>query len=284
MNPPAGAIIDYNLESVPADPVTLEILDGKGNLVRKYSSNDPVSKLDETQAFPTYWLPSPTILPTHAGMNRFVWDLRYERPKALRYGYSIAAVPGEAIMVPEGPLVLPGMYQVRFTVAGRALKAPLEVKMDPRVTVAAGVLERQLDLSLKLSEVMARSYEAIQQVRDLRRQLAELQTHLGNDAKTKDIADAVKRLDEKAAVIGGSNQFQFPAPTEPTLASINGALSELVSAVASADAAPTEQAAEAFETYRQLLERQLTSWSALKVKDLADLNSLLRQRGLAEIK
>ena len=283
-NPPAGAIIDYNLKSVPTDPVTLEILDGKGNLVRKYSSTDPISKPDETQAFPTYWLPAPVILPTNAGMNRFVWDLRYERPRALRYGYSIAAVPGEAIMLPEGPLVLPGMYQVRLTVAGRALMAALEVKMDPRVTVAAGVLERQLALSLELGEVMARNYEAVQQVRDLRRQLAELLTGLGNDAKKKDIADAAKSLDEKAAVIGGSTQFQFPPPTQPTLASLNGALSELISAVDSADAAPTAQAAEAFEIYSKLFERQLMSWSALKAKDLAALNSLLRQRGLAEIR
>ena len=33
-NPPAGAIIDYSLKSVPAGEVTLEILDARGGLVR----------------------------------------------------------------------------------------------------------------------------------------------------------------------------------------------------------------------------------------------------------
>ena len=39
-------------------------------------------------------------------------------------------------MVPEGPLALPGIYQVKLTVDGRSYTAPLEVKMDPRVRVA----------------------------------------------------------------------------------------------------------------------------------------------------
>ena len=93
--------------------MTLEILDSAGKLVRKYSSNDEQRKIDETQAFPTYWFNPPAPLAKNAGLNRFVWDLRYERPPALRYGYSIAAAYGDdAIMLPQGPLVLPGNYRV----------------------------------------------------------------------------------------------------------------------------------------------------------------------------
>ena len=59
-------------------------------------------------------------------MNRFVWDLRY----------SIAAAAGEADdengMAAQGPQVLPGMYQVRLTVAGKQYTQPLKVMLDPR--------------------------------------------------------------------------------------------------------------------------------------------------------
>jgi hypothetical protein len=283
-NPPAGAIIDYYLKTTPSGLVTLEILDSKGTLVRKYSSNDSVAKLDESQAFPTYWLPPPTILPTRAGMNRFIWDLRYQTPKALRYGYSIAAVPGDAIREPEGPLVLPGMYQVRLTVAGRAFTTLLEVSMDPRIQVPATELNQQLALAMKVAEAMSQSYEAAHQIRDVRRQIKELQTRLASDPNRKAIVDALMALDEKAVVIGGSGQPQFPPPTEPTLASLNGALAELITNVGSADTAPTEQAADAFETYRLLVGRQLASWAELKSKDLATVNSMLRKANLAEIK
>ena len=84
-------------------------------------------------------------------MNRFVWDLRYERPQAFRYGYSIAAAFGDdAIMVPEGPLVSPGTYQVKLTVAGRSYTAPIEVKMDPRVKVAPLALNQQAALNQQI--------------------------------------------------------------------------------------------------------------------------------------
>ena len=283
-NPPTGAIIDYFLKSVPAGPITLQILDGKRNLVRTYSSNDAAPKLDESQAFPTYWLPPPIKVTAQPGLNRFVWDLRYERPRALRYGYSIAAVPGEAIMVPEGPLVLPGMYEVRLNVAGRLYTAPFEIRMDPRVSIGAGVLERQLALSMNLAEAMARSYDAVLQVREVRRQIKDLEATLSSDPKNEAIVTALRALDEKASVIGGSGQPQFPPPTEPTLASLNGALSELIDNVGSADTAPTAQAASAFDAYQQLLARQLATWTKLKERDLSALNSMLREAGLAEIK
>ena len=42
-NPPDGAVIDYYLKSAASGPVTLEILDSTGKLVRRYSSADPVA-------------------------------------------------------------------------------------------------------------------------------------------------------------------------------------------------------------------------------------------------
>ena len=44
------------------------------------------------------------------GHHRFVWDLRYERPRADRYEYMIAAVFGEDTpLEPRGPLVAAGL-------------------------------------------------------------------------------------------------------------------------------------------------------------------------------
>ena len=111
----------------------------------------------------------------------------------------------------------------------------------------------------------------------VRRQIKDREASLSSDPKNKAIVEALKAFDEKLSVIGGSGQPQFPPPTEPTLASLNGALSELITNVGSADAAPTAQAADAFEAYRQLLARQLAGWDNLKGKDLTALNSMLRQ-------
>ena len=204
-NPPPGAIINYSLGAVPDGPVTLEILDSSGKLVRKYSSTDEVAKLDETQAFPTYWFNPPGPLSGRTGLNRFVWDLRHERPPALRYGYSIAAAYGEdAIKLPQGPLVVPGMYQVKLTVNGRTQIAPLEVKLDPRLRVPAVALSQQLALEMKITNALQQSFAAAQQINDLRSQLNELQTKVGSEPSTKSLVDAIAAVDKKAGGAGGS--------------------------------------------------------------------------------
>src|SRR5258708_3952480 len=54
-NPPDGAIIDYWLPGA-ASSATLEILDAKGALVRRYSSSDPSVPPADTDSVPSYWI------------------------------------------------------------------------------------------------------------------------------------------------------------------------------------------------------------------------------------
>ena len=61
-NPPDGAILDYTLKAAAAGPVTLEILDAAGKLVRRFSSADKPEPVDEKEMnVPTYW-----VRPAHA--------------------------------------------------------------------------------------------------------------------------------------------------------------------------------------------------------------------------
>ena len=217
-------------------------------------------------------------------MNRFVWDLRYERPQALRFGYSIAAAFGDdAIMVPEGPLVLPGVYQVKLTVDGRTYMAPLEVKLDPRVRVAPLALSQQLALEMKIVEGMQQSYGVVQRINDLRIQLRELQTKLNSDPNDKALLDAINSLDKKAAEVAAVEQG-WPPVGIVSAASLNGALGSLLLLVEGADSAPTVQVASTFASYRGLLDQQFAKWNALKEKDLRALNVLLQQRQLPAIR
>jgi photosystem II stability/assembly factor-like uncharacterized protein len=280
-NPPAGAIIDYSFKSIPPGEVTLEILDARGNLVRKYSTNDQQRALDESQAFPTYWLRPPLPLSKKIGMNRFVWDLRYERPLTSRYGYTIGAAYGEdAILVPEGPLVSPGTYQVKLTAAGQSYIAPIEVKMDPRVKIAPLALNQQVALENQIVETMNESFGTVRQISGVRDQLKKLVSSGSVDAA---IAEAAGALDKKAAELLAV-ETQYPPVGIISVASLNGSLGSLLLLVEGADAAPTAQANETFASYKRLLGQQMMKWEQLKTKDLPLLNDLLRQKQMPLIK
>ncbi len=131
-NPPEGAIIDYYLADNARGPVTLTVLDSRGNVVREYSSTAPPA---DTLApnVPMHWFSEPVVLQTSPGMHRIAWDLRYPTPDALSYGYygslldyteytlNWHSIEGQTPRVqPTGPIVAPGVYHVRLNVNGQS--------------------------------------------------------------------------------------------------------------------------------------------------------------------
>ena len=125
-NAPAGASIDYYLKSNASGPLTLEILDPAGEIVRKYSSEDTGPPVNlETLNIPAYWVRPFQPLSTKAGMHRWIWDLRPTPPPRPAGGGGFS---GRGAV----PMVLPGIYTVKLSVGGKSYTQPLVVKMDPR--------------------------------------------------------------------------------------------------------------------------------------------------------
>ncbi|HMA29442.1 MAG TPA: glycoside hydrolase, partial [Thermoanaerobaculia bacterium] len=155
-NPPDGAILDYVLPARPAAPVTLEILDEKGALVRRFSSDDPPEPLVEPLIIAQYWVRPPRVLQATPGMHRFVWDLRFPPPHVRQREYPMTAIRGETPAEPLGPYVLPGTYTVKLTVNGKALTRALTVKLDPRVKMSPADLAGQLGLLRRVGAALER--------------------------------------------------------------------------------------------------------------------------------
>lgn len=130
-NPPAGAAIDYYLKTTRSGPVTLEILDPSGELVRRYSSEDKFPPVNpDTLSIPAFWVRTPEPLSTAAGMHRLIWDFRPTPPPRAAGG---GGGGGGGGFGRGATLVLPGVYSVRLTVEGKAYPPlPLVVKPDPR--------------------------------------------------------------------------------------------------------------------------------------------------------
>jgi len=128
-NPPNGAIIDYYLKSEASGPVTLEILDPAGELLRRYSSDDKVTPVNpDSLSIPAFWVPAPKSLSGAAGMHRWVWDLRPTPPAPRTGGGGGGGGFGRG-----AALALPGRYTMKLTVGGQSYTQPLTLKMDPRV-------------------------------------------------------------------------------------------------------------------------------------------------------
>jgi photosystem II stability/assembly factor-like uncharacterized protein len=283
-NPPDGAMIDYWLKSAAAAPVVLEIRDAAGNLVRRFSSADKPETVNAKELnVPTCWIRPARVLSASAGMHRFVWDLHYPEPDALKHEYPISATDHDTPRYPLGAAVLPGRYNIALKVDGKLYPQPLHLVMDPRVKTSPDDLRRQFELDRKIADGLHRDYGAVQQVRSLRSQLQSL-----TDRKpSPEIGRKVSDLAAKTAILegeaGGYGTNFLSTPEGRSLARLNAGFGAVLGALDSADAAPTIQQSAIFGDLEKTLGEQLATWEQMKSKEVVDLNSLLKQAGLPVI-
>ncbi|HLK63764.1 MAG TPA: hypothetical protein VKU19_10020 [Bryobacteraceae bacterium] len=272
-NPPGGAAVYYYLKNRPQGEVTLEFLDSAGKLVKKFSSKviePPPGAAGEEDDNPFRGGP-PARLATQAGMNRFVWNLRYE---------DATTFPGLIMWAGgvTGPRVSPGSYQVRLTVDGKSQTESFEVKKDPRLKTTPEDYAKQISLALQLRDKLSETNQGVIRIRELRKQLDEYARR--ND---KRVADAARELSRKlTAVEENLYQTKNRASEDPLNYPIklNNKLAHVLGVVESSDDPPTAQSYMVYEDLATRANAELKSLNNLLTTDVAAFNKLVRDSNI----
>ncbi len=302
-NPPNGAILDYFLPHQAGD-VTLEVLDAKGIVVRRYSSKDPLLSphpaLDRAAydkicqqnvaatfcGLPLYWPAPPDVFGTSVGMHRVTWDMRLQPPpvddiSAAGDVDATGAVAGRAWLGETAPWAPPGPYTVRLTVDGASTTQPITVKLDPRVKITTASLTQLSTLSRDMWDG-ANTARAV--LADARALSAKLMNESGADAAA--LKAALDSIAPPPVRGRGGRGFggRFGAPAgPPTLVSVGGALLGAAMAMQDAEVAPTARQVAACTAARRQLSDVMTRWTALKTTRLAAVNARRKAAGQPEI-
>ncbi len=249
-NPPDGAVLDYQLNT-EAQLVKLEILDAQGDIIRTYSSSDQPERVDTTALpHPTYWIKPHQEVGTALGHNRFVWDLRYEPPRGSRRQFSIAAVENITPSGPRGPFVKPGTYTVRLTVDGDSYDRPLNVIMDPRVTISERGLEMQTSLSMACYTAYHELQDLVEEI-DAMNDAGENQLDFRGEGSVGDpdtMYGSIRHVDAgDETLVGLQNKFLF-----------------MLNLIQAADVKPTTQTIAAVEKLQETKEGMMLRWEGMK--------------------
>jgi photosystem II stability/assembly factor-like uncharacterized protein len=176
-NPPYGALITYYLKTKLDDKATfkIQILDQAGKLVQELERPG-----------------------REKGLNRVAWNLRFG-------GGEVRRPPSEEETAfgggPRGPQVLPGNYTVKLIVGDKTYSEPVEVRLDPTVSVPVADLQAQLDLQLKLRDMQSSANTALRFLDSIEDQLKHTQTTARALNKEPDkemmkaLEDYIKQLD-----------------------------------------------------------------------------------------
>lgn len=279
-NPPNGAVLYYYLKEKPKTDIKLEIMDEAGAVIRTFTSaagaDAPAS---DQQEEPFGGRRGPTKLPAEAGLNRFIWDLRYPDatalPGALLWGGST-----------RGPVAVPGRYQVRLTVGDTKLTQPLQIVKDPRLTTTPEDFKQQFELLIKIRDKLSQAHEAVLTIREARKQVEDLARRLKDHPNAKSLGDMAKSLQQKFTTIEEelvqvrikSSQDVLNYPIK-----LNNKLAALASTVASADARPTRQAYDVFNDLSARLDAQVAALQQVISKDLSAFNNRLRSEEIPAV-
>jgi len=170
-NPPYGALITYFLKTKPDDKTTfkIQVFDQNGKLVQE---------LDKPAK--------------EKGLNRMNWNLRYGGAEVRRPPTEEETAFGGP---PRGPHVLPGSYTVKLIVGDQTFEQPVEVRLDPTISVPAADLQAQLDLQIKLRDMQSAANSALRFLDSLEEQLKHTQTTAKNLNKEPD-KEMMKALED----------------------------------------------------------------------------------------
>jgi hypothetical protein len=265
-NPPSGAVVYYYLKNEPEAEVKLAFLEEDGTLIREFSSQ-PEEGDEEGE------------VAQQAGMNRFVWNLRY--PDASRF-------PGLIMWAgtTSGPRAAPGTYQVRLSVGDRTFTESFHVVKDPRVAATDADLREQFDFLIRIRDRVSEANDAVSRIRDIRSQIDGVLKRVAGEPFEDEIAQEAKRIKESLAEVENeiyqtrnrSRQDPLNYPIK-----LNNKIAALTGIVASADARPTSQSYAVFDELSGQLQVQLDRLAAIVADDIPRFNALVDQHSVPAV-
>ncbi len=256
-NPPQGALITYYLKDKPdpKTPLKLEVFDSAGNQVVELKT-----------------------FPREKGLNRTTWGLTYEgakqrrppTPEQLEFGF-----------VPRGPQVLPGTYTVRMTVGDKKMEKTVEVRVDPTVQVTSAELAQQLELALKLRDLVSPVNDGLRALDSIRQQVTQIEA-VGKDRLGSVPTDAAKELEAYKKRLTEVLRSLANDPDEGFRSGGRFAdrLNGIYGAIAGGNAGPTPAMLENYESLKAETPGRIKEINKFLTDDTREINKALEKAGL----
>jgi photosystem II stability/assembly factor-like uncharacterized protein len=266
-NPPAGAIITYYLQDKPSETITLTIKDADGNTIKSFQSLHVEQEEGANKEL---------RIPSNAGWNRFIWDLRYADAT------KVEPNDDNQMGITAGPIAAPGRYQVVLTVGEHEMSEQFEIVKEADVETSDEDLQQQFDMLINIRDKVSATHKTINQMRDVRNQLKGWQQRISGDA-AQPIKDALKDLEQQ--VLEVEKELMIPDTRAGWPDSMNNGvrlasqLAGLTFDVALGDYKPTDEQVIAYGEMVADIDGVVDKFQDIVDGNLAELNTMLSNAG-----
>jgi len=283
------ALLNFSLKSAAQKPVTIEILDSQGKVIRKFET------------------------PGRQGMNRAAWDLHYEPPRqvALRTeapdnpriweesrfrGQDSRPILHWGIEEAQvGPVAPSGNYSVRLNVDGQTFSQPLTILRNPHSPGTDADIEATVKLQLRIRDDISGISDTVNQLEWTRKQLDDVAKMLHTQKDEQGLLKPVEAMDKNMLAIEirllsreqlNSDDKYYVEADKPYLNLIwlNGEVGSGAGDVAGgADFAPTDTNIEMLQVIEKDLSAVQTEYHTLIEKEVPAFNRKLADHGITPI-
>jgi photosystem II stability/assembly factor-like uncharacterized protein len=192
--PRAGrAEFPYYAKAAPTEPARVEILDANGAIIRTVEAAG------------------------RAGLNRIVWDLRYDPPHQVAFRTTPPDNPQiweeprfkgketrpvihwgiEGAQV-TGPIVTPGKYTARIRINGQTFNRTLDVHKDPSIGASDGDLMASTAMQIRIRDDMTAVSDMVNGIEVMRKQIED---DLKANAAKPDVERTLRDIDQKLLTV-----------------------------------------------------------------------------------
>jgi hypothetical protein len=278
-NPPSGVTVQFWLKS-GGEAVALDFLDATGKTIRTYSSKADSTGAPAAPAGEDFFgPPPPQRVQNKRGVNTFQWNLRY--PDASTF-------PGMILWAANvtGPLVPPGTYKVRMTVAGKPIATEtFKVLPDPRIKASLADWQEQARVALQIRDRFSEANDGVKEIRRVKAELADRQAKMpaaqqsayaamsaAFNSALSEVEDSLYQTKNRS----GQDPLNYPIR-------LNNRIGALMGVVSSADGRPTQQTYDVYTVLKTELTKDLSNLRKVMSANLPKINAMLRAAGLKEI-
>jgi len=277
-NPPAGVPLYYWLaEELPADSdISLEIMDKDGGIIRTFTPK-PADEEDEKEPQPG---DDDRKLETGAGLNLFVWDMRYAGVEK----FKDLVLWNDSL---KGPRAVPGTYQATLSLGDKQQTVSFEVLADPRLEVSAADYEAQYNFISGINLKLTETHRAITRIREAKAQLSALEKRIAEDEQFAGLHESATELEGMLTSIEETlYQTKMESPQDPLNFPIrlNDKLAGVMVLASIGDHAPTDSALAVRDELVAEIDVALERLEDVFNNDLVTFNLQAAEAGLEAVR
>jgi hypothetical protein len=203
------------------------------------------------------------------GLNRVTWTMRAKPPR-------VPPAAQIAFAGTRGPRLVPGVYTVRLTKAGKPSETKLTVAVDRRAKFSAADRKAQFDAAMKVHALFDEESALMDRILSLRKALAQSGTALGEgDPLRKNISDFDGKVDAVRKKIAATTEGGAITGEER----LREHTDQLYGAILSYEGKPGGYQVTYIDTLKRELSDVTKEFDQLLAKDLPALNEFLKTKG-----